>query len=233
MLLQVKGSSLVICTYQSSLFCAVEKVVSDLKNVYRNVDFLCFLSSELYLVQHKHVLVISILLYIIAFIIKSKYTKDNWQQQFCLSEKKNNTWMRYLNYFCQCQSALFQRFFLSTSVASLQRIHVNLCSYFCSKKLNVSESLSTRGLTLVVWYSMLLDKRFRVECLAMGTYMLPYPRANRYETLLKQRHVQLLGRSIDLNKLITQRINADMQKSLDLAISKFEAGDITGVVVRN
>lgn len=66
----------------------------------------------------------------------------------------------------------------------------------------------------------------------MGTYLLPYPRANRYETLLKQRHVQLLGRSIDLNKLITQRINADMQKSLDLAISKFEAGDITGVVVR-
>lgn len=64
----------------------------------------------------------------------------------------------------------------------------------------------------------------------MGAY-IPYPRANRYETLLKQRHVQLLGRSIDLNKLITQRINADMHKSLDLAISKFEAGDITGIVV--
>ncbi|XP_063236550.1 cytoplasmic FMR1-interacting protein [Bacillus rossius redtenbacheri] len=78
--------------------------------------------------------------------------------------------------------------------------------------------------------SILLDKGFRVECVRMGTYFLPYPRANRYETLLKQRHVQLLGRSIDLNKLITQRINADMHKSLDLAISKFEAGDITGVV---
>ncbi|XP_034233403.1 cytoplasmic FMR1-interacting protein-like [Thrips palmi] len=77
--------------------------------------------------------------------------------------------------------------------------------------------------------SILLDKRFRVECVAMGAY-IPYPRANRYETLLKQRHVQLLGRSIDLNKLITQRINADMHKSLDLAISKFEAGDITGIV---
>ncbi|XP_026290663.2 cytoplasmic FMR1-interacting protein-like [Frankliniella occidentalis] len=76
--------------------------------------------------------------------------------------------------------------------------------------------------------SILLDKRFRVECAAMGAY-IPYPRANRYETLLKQRHVQLLGRSIDLNKLITQRINADMHKSLDLAISKFEAGDITGI----
>lgn len=64
----------------------------------------------------------------------------------------------------------------------------------------------------------------------MGSYLLPYPRTNRYETLLKQRHVQLLGRSIDLNKLISQRINTDMQKSLDLAVSKFEAGDITGVM---
>lgn len=82
----------------------------------------------------------------------------------------------------------------------------------------------------LTFFSIFLDKRFRVECSAIGAYLLPYPRANRYETLLKQRHVQLLGRSIDLNKLITQRINADMQKSLDLAISKFEAGDITGVV---
>lgn len=82
----------------------------------------------------------------------------------------------------------------------------------------------------MVLFSIFLDKRFRVECSAIGAYLLPYPRANRYETLLKQRHVQLLGRSIDLNKLITQRINADMQKSLDLAISKFEAGDITGVI---
>lgn len=65
----------------------------------------------------------------------------------------------------------------------------------------------------------------------MGTYLLAYPRANRYETLMRQRHVQLLGRSIDLNKLITQRINVDMLKSLDLAISKFVAGDITGTVV--
>ncbi|XP_050433683.1 cytoplasmic FMR1-interacting protein [Adelges cooleyi] len=78
--------------------------------------------------------------------------------------------------------------------------------------------------------SILLDKRFRVECVAMGTYLVLYPRANRYETLLKQRHVQLLGRSVDLNKLITQRVNADMLKSLELAIAKFEGGDITGIV---
>ena len=43
----------------------------------------------------------------------------------------------------------------------------------------------------------------------------------RYETLLKQRHVQLLGRSIDLNRLICQRINNSLQKSLDLSISRY------------
>ena len=57
------------------------------------------------------------------------------------------------------------------------------------------------------------------------------PPPNRYITLLRQRHVQLLGRSIDLNRLICQRINSSMQKSLELAISRFEAGDITGIVV--
>ncbi|GAB0094881.1 Cytoplasmic FMR1-interacting protein [Sergentomyia squamirostris] len=78
--------------------------------------------------------------------------------------------------------------------------------------------------------SMNLDKRFRVECEVLGFNFTSYPRNNRYETLLKQRHVQLLGRSIDLNKLITQRINADMHKSLELAISRFEATDLTGIV---
>jgi len=76
---------------------------------------------------------------------------------------------------------------------------------------------------------ILLDKRFRQECQALGTYITSPP-PNRYETLLKQRHVQLLGRSVDLNRLICQRINNSLQKSLDLAISRFEGGDITGIV---
>ena len=77
----------------------------------------------------------------------------------------------------------------------------------------------------------MLDKRFRAECASMGTN-INYPPANRYQTLLKQRHVQILGRSIDLNRLVGQRINAALQKSMDVAISRFEGGDITGIVVR-
>ncbi|XP_073990434.1 cytoplasmic FMR1-interacting protein Sra-1 [Rhodnius prolixus] len=119
---------------------------------------------------------------------------------------------------------VFRKQFLYDEVEA----EVNLC--FDQFVYKLSEQIFTHYKQLAS--SILLDKRFRVECVAqcMGTYLLPYPRANRYETLLKQRHVQLLGRSIDLNKLITQRINADMLKALDLAISKFEAGDITGVV---
>lgn len=44
---------------------------------------------------------------------------------------------------------------------------------------------------------------------------------------------QLLGRSIDLNRLITQRISAAMYKSLDHAISRFESEDLTSIVVRS
>merc|ERR1719489_725945 len=74
-----------------------------------------------------------------------------------------------------------------------------------------------------------LDKRFRAECQNQDIF-ISSPPPNRYVTLLRQRHVQLLGRSIDLNRLISQRINNNLQKSLDYAISRFEAGDITGIV---
>ncbi|XP_028655857.1 cytoplasmic FMR1-interacting protein 1 homolog isoform X1 [Erpetoichthys calabaricus] len=77
--------------------------------------------------------------------------------------------------------------------------------------------------------SLLLDKRLRAECKNMGA-PFPSPSSNRYETLLKQRHVQLLGRSIDLNRLITQRVSAAMYRSLELAINRFESEDLTSIM---
>lgn len=44
-------------------------------------------------------------------------------------------------------------------------------------------------------------------------------------------HPQLLGRSIDLNRLVTQRVSAAMYKSLELAIGRFESEDLTSIVV--
>ncbi|KAI1287333.1 Cytoplasmic FMR1-interacting protein [Halotydeus destructor] len=77
--------------------------------------------------------------------------------------------------------------------------------------------------------SILLDKRFRTEVAQMNI-KFPWPQANRYETLLRQRHLQILGRTIDLNRLVAQRLNAAMLKSLELAVTRFESGDITSVI---
>uniref|UniRef100_A0A2K5IWN9 Cytoplasmic FMR1-interacting protein n=1 Tax=Colobus angolensis palliatus TaxID=336983 RepID=A0A2K5IWN9_COLAP len=41
---------------------------------------------------------------------------------------------------------------------------------------------------------------------------------------------ELLGRSIDLNRLITQRVSAAVCKSLELAIGRFESEDLTSIV---
>jgi len=57
------------------------------------------------------------------------------------------------------------------------------------------------------------------------------PIVSRYETLLKQGHIQFLGRTIDLRRLIGQRVQAVIQESLDVAIMRFEGADITGGVV--
>jgi cytoplasmic FMR1 interacting protein len=75
--------------------------------------------------------------------------------------------------------------------------------------------------------SSLLDKKFRSLC---QPQKFPYPSPNRYVTILKQRHVQLLGRSIDLNALLGQRLQTNMLKAISLAISKFEASDLCSIV---
>lgn len=77
--------------------------------------------------------------------------------------------------------------------------------------------------------SILLDKRFRSEAAALHI-RFAWPQTNRYETLLRQRHFTLLGRNIDLNRLIAQRLNAAMLASLELAIKRFEATDLTSTV---
>ncbi|OON15300.1 cytoplasmic Fragile-X interacting family protein [Opisthorchis viverrini] len=79
--------------------------------------------------------------------------------------------------------------------------------------------------------SILLDKRFRAEAQRSG-WREAYPPPKRYAAaLLRQRHVQLLGRTVDLNRLVTQRMNTAIHKSLEIAIAKFQGSDLTGIVV--
>jgi cytoplasmic FMR1 interacting protein len=51
-----------------------------------------------------------------------------------------------------------------------------------------------------------------------------------FENILKQRDIKLLGRSIDVNKILAQMTNQYLRHSIDTAISRFESSDLTYVL---
>ncbi|KAK0400166.1 hypothetical protein QR680_003383 [Steinernema hermaphroditum] len=102
---------------------------------------------------------------------------------------------------------------------------VNLC--FDQFVYKLSETVFTYYKQLSA--SMLMDKQFKSECTQLGI-TIRTPACARFESLLKQRHIQLLGRSIDLNRLVGQRLNIAILRSLDVAISKFESEPLTSIV---
>eukprot|EP00051_Salpingoeca_urceolata_P004991 m.69469 g.69469 ORF g.69469 m.69469 type:complete len:1254 (+) comp13989_c0_seq2:242-4003(+) len=77
--------------------------------------------------------------------------------------------------------------------------------------------------------SMMLDKTLRKEAAAQGV-RVPYAAPARFEALFQQRHVQLLGRSVDLNRLLGQRLNISLKKSIDLAIHRFESKTLSTIL---
>uniref|UniRef100_A0A0K0ENA6 Cytoplasmic FMR1-interacting protein n=1 Tax=Strongyloides stercoralis TaxID=6248 RepID=A0A0K0ENA6_STRER len=102
---------------------------------------------------------------------------------------------------------------------------VNLC--FDQFIFKLSEAVFTHYKQVASSY--LLDKQFKTKCNDIGV-MIRSPEAARFEPLLKQRHLQLLGRSIDINRLVSQRINISILHSLDVAISKFESEPLIGII---
>lgn len=56
------------------------------------------------------------------------------------------------------------------------------------------------------------------------------PFKSRARVVAQQRHVQLLGRYVDVAKLVAERLTNLMRKNIDYCISRFEAQDMTNVV---
>ncbi len=56
------------------------------------------------------------------------------------------------------------------------------------------------------------------------------PKKYRWSVIAQQRHLQLLGRSIDVNALMTERLTNMLRKNIDYAIARFEAMDLTSVI---
>ncbi|KAJ8297560.1 hypothetical protein KUTeg_024091 [Tegillarca granosa] len=158
-----------------------------------------------------------------------------------------------LHSVCDLSQLWFREFFLEMTMGKRIQVinfllYFNICMLFSNRNVNAMDTnrlypgnqtvcFNRVNLCFDQFVFKLSDQIFahykqlagRKEIAVIGN-KLSFPVANRYQTVLKQRHIQLLGRSIDLNLLIGQRINAAFLNSLDIAISRFESGDITGVV---
>lgn len=56
------------------------------------------------------------------------------------------------------------------------------------------------------------------------------PGKSRWRIISQQRHLQLLGRFVNVNMLMGQRLAVLMRKNIDYAIARFEAQDLTSVI---
>lgn len=78
--------------------------------------------------------------------------------------------------------------------------------------------------------NILLDNKFRVVIERVqkeSRFSLPM---SRYDVILSQKCINLLGRTVDMNFLISQRVNISIRENLTKAIQRFEAGDLTTLV---
>lgn len=84
-------------------------------------------------------------------------------------------------------------------------------------KLKASRRILDQGLALRL-EELKEESYLHVEC------------ASYIDTILQQRAVPLLGRSIDLAFLFTQNITSSLRRDLETAIARFESGDARGLV---
>lgn len=75
--------------------------------------------------------------------------------------------------------------------------------------------------------STLLDSSFTYACDDGEKYSV---KPLRFDAIFKLRRVMILGRTIDLRSLITQRMNKLFRENIDFLLARFENGDLCGVV---
>uniref|UniRef100_A0A0E0NPJ4 CYRIA/CYRIB Rac1 binding domain-containing protein n=1 Tax=Oryza rufipogon TaxID=4529 RepID=A0A0E0NPJ4_ORYRU len=75
--------------------------------------------------------------------------------------------------------------------------------------------------------STLLDSSFTYLCDDGEKYFV---KPLRFDAIFKLRRVMVLGRTIDLRSLITQRMNKLFRENIDFLLERFESGDLCGVV---
>ncbi|KJE88550.1 cytoplasmic FMR1-interacting protein 1 [Capsaspora owczarzaki ATCC 30864] len=104
---------------------------------------------------------------------------------------------------------------------------VNLC--FDELVFKVSEAVFTHYKTQAS--CILLDKALKHVLVANHVVRHLDVPTHRFTSLLRQKHVQLLGRTIDFSQLMAQRMNRLLRSSIEMAIGRFEAHEFgTGIM---
>lgn len=78
--------------------------------------------------------------------------------------------------------------------------------------------------------TIMLSSRFKNEC-AHHNFVLDEQSEHRYSTVLAQTSFQLLGRSVDISRLLCQRLNVELRNSIDYAIRKLESRDLAHIII--
>ncbi|KAG2554844.1 hypothetical protein PVAP13_9KG584400 [Panicum virgatum] len=99
---------------------------------------------------------------------------------------------------------------------------VDLCFDLLAQKLN--EIIFTYYKSCAA--STLLDSSFTYACDDGEKYFV---KPLRFDAIFKLRRVMVLGRTIDLRSLITQRMNKIFRENIDFLLERFENGDLCGV----
>lgn len=76
--------------------------------------------------------------------------------------------------------------------------------------------------------TIMLSSKFKSEC-AQSNFVLDEQSEHRYSTILAQTSFQLLGRSVDISRLLCQRLNVELRTSIDLALRKLESRDLAQI----
>lgn len=78
--------------------------------------------------------------------------------------------------------------------------------------------------------SSILDKMYKVRLEELKGMDIFRTGVNRFETILSQKSIQLLGRSINLSFIFAQNITSKFHRDIDVAIKRFESFDMRGIV---
>ncbi|KAG4093054.1 cytoplasmic FMR1-interacting [Neocallimastix lanati (nom. inval.)] len=104
---------------------------------------------------------------------------------------------------------------------------VNLCFqhfmfYLCQK---IFTHFKIHGTTLIMGNG-LLKKANKTASHLLKDYL----QLDHYDSILRQKSFMLLGRNIDISKIISENMANYMKNSLDYIIAKFEQSDLTGII---